>query len=170
MAALARAPTPRELGAEATLSPAAPAATRATLGLSTRMPGPLTLGAQVMPQARQGDRWPRLDATTREDGLALGHDGMAQRWLVVSSQAARERAAARSTTAQQRAWAAIAKPLVPWQAPRFAPPAAAPAALQALAPSWRSPPRAASPVSAPQHDAGTGRPPHAFPQGDGLAA
>src|SRR5262249_12405777 len=62
--------------------------------------------------ALQGDRWHRLDETTRYYGLELCHYGMAQRWLVVSSQAAMERAEARITKAQQREWEAIDKQLL----------------------------------------------------------
>jgi transposase len=63
---------------------------------------------------------------------------MAQRWLVVSSQAAMERAAVSITKAQQRAWAAIEKQLWHVQATRFETPEAAQAALTALAKAWRS--------------------------------
>ena len=158
MAALARSPTPRSLGAEATLSTEDTAATRAQLGGIPCMPGTLTLVSQGMTQALQGDRWRRLDETTRSDGLAVWHYGMAQRWLVVSSQAVMARAEARITKAQPRAWEAIDKPLVHVQATRCETSEAAQAALQALAPAWRSHPRAASPVIAHKHYAGKGRP------------
>ena len=158
-AAVARAPTPRYLGAAATLSTEDTAATRAKRGFRPRLPGPLTRVSQGMPQALQGDRWPRLDETTRADGLALWHYGMAHRWLGVSAHAAMERAEARRTTAQPRAWEALAKPLGHGSAPRCETPEAAQAALQALAPAWRAHPRAASQGSAHKHYAGPGRPP-----------
>jgi hypothetical protein len=137
MAAFARSPTLRYLGADAQLSTEDTAATLAQLGCITRIPGPLTLVSQVIPQALQWDRWSRLAEMPRYDGLALGHDGMAQRWLVVSSQAAMERAEAHINTAQQRAWAAIEKHLLHWHAKRFATPAAAQAARTALSKAWR---------------------------------
>src|SRR5207253_10831764 len=59
----------------------------------TRIPGTLKLVSQVIRQALKWDMWQRLDDTTRYCGLELCHYGMAQRWLVVSSQAALERAA-----------------------------------------------------------------------------
>jgi transposase len=62
---------------------------------------------------------------------------MAQRWLVVSSQAAMERAEASVTKAQQREWAAIDKQLLHLHAKRFETPEAAQATLQALSKSWR---------------------------------
>jgi hypothetical protein len=63
--------------------------------------------------------WQRLDDTTRYHRVELCHYRMAQRWLVVSSQAACERAEASVTKAQQREYAAIEKPLFHLQAKRF---------------------------------------------------
>ena len=65
MAACARAPTPRYLVADAKRYPEDTAATLAQLGFLSRIPGPLKLVAQVSTQALQGDRWHRLDETTR---------------------------------------------------------------------------------------------------------
>ena len=158
MAAFARSPTPRYLVADAKLYTEDTAATLAQLGFITRMPGTLKLVSQVITQALQGDRWHRLDETTRYYGLELCHYGMAQRWLVVSSQAAMERAEARITKAQQREWEAIEKQLLHLHAKRFETPEAAQAALQALATSWRSHQLAASQVLAHKHYAGKGRP------------
>jgi signal transduction histidine kinase len=103
----------------------------------TRMPGTIKLVSQVITQALQWDRWHRLDETTRYDRLELCHDGIAQRWLVVSSQAAMERAEASITKAQQHAWDASEKHLFHLHAQRFATPEVAQAALTALAQVWR---------------------------------
>jgi hypothetical protein len=62
---------------------------------------------------------------------------MAQRWLVVSSQAALERAEASVTKAQQREWDTIEKQRFHLQARRFETPGAAHAALAVLTTSWR---------------------------------
>jgi transposase len=137
MAAFARSPTPRYLIADAKLYTEATAATLAKLGFITRIPGTLKLVSQVITQALQWDKWHRLDETTRYCGLELCHYGMAQRWLVVSSQAAMKRAEASLTTAQQREWAAIEKQLLHLHAKRFETPEAAQAALTTLAKSWR---------------------------------
>jgi transposase len=167
LAAFASAPTPRSLVADATLYTEDTATTLAKLGFLTRIPGTLKLVSQVLPQALQEDRWHRLDETPRYDGLELCHYGMAQRWLVVSSQAAMERAAASITTAQQRAWDAIDKQLWHVHAKRFAPPEAAQAALQALSKAWRSHQLATSRVIEHKRSTGKGRPtPHQSPQGD----
>jgi hypothetical protein len=53
-AALARAPTPRDLGAAATRSTEDTAPRLATLGFLPRMPGPLNLVSQVLTPALQG--------------------------------------------------------------------------------------------------------------------
>src|SRR5262249_6686757 len=60
-----------------------------------------------------------------------------QRWLVVSSQAAMERAEASINKAQQREWATIEKQLLHLHAKRFETPKAAQAALTTLAQAWR---------------------------------
>jgi hypothetical protein len=73
-----------------------------SLGLITRLPNTLKLVSQVITQALSADMWQRLDDTTRYDRVELCHYRMAQRWLVVSSQAAFERAEASVTKAQHR--------------------------------------------------------------------
>jgi hypothetical protein len=109
----------------------------ATRGFITRIPGTLKLVSQVIRQARQGNMGQPLDDTTRYGGLELCHSGRAQRWLVVSSQAALERADLSIDKACQRASATIHKPLLHLQAKRFETPAAAHSARSTLAPSWR---------------------------------
>jgi hypothetical protein len=161
--AWARSPTPRQLVAEAKRDPEDPAAPRATLGVITRMPGTLTLVSQVSSQALPWGTWPALQDTTRDQGLAWCHDGIAPRWLVVSSPAALERAEARVTHAPPREWAPRAKPLVHVHAPRVETPEAAQAALAVLATSWRAHPVATTGVIEHQRDAGQGRPPPTSP-------
>jgi transposase len=137
LTAFAHAPTPRYLVADAKLYTEANATTLAKLGYITRIPGTLKLVVQVITQALTSDRWQRLDETTRYHRLELEHYGMAQRWLVVSSQAAMERAEASVTKAQQREWDAIEKQRFHLHAQRFATREAAHAALATLAKSWR---------------------------------
>ena len=112
LTAFAHSPTPRYLVAEAKLSTEDHAATLAPLGCITRIPGTLKLVWQVIRQALQWDTWHERDDTTRYPGLEWCHDGMAQRWLVVSSQAALERAEASITKAPPREWEAIEKHLL----------------------------------------------------------
>ena len=96
------APTPRYLVADAKLYTENNAATLAKLGFITRIQSSLKLVSQVISQALQRDTWHEIDDTTCYQGLALCHYGMPQRWLVVSSHAAREHAEASVTKAQQR--------------------------------------------------------------------
>jgi hypothetical protein len=138
MAACASAPTPRYLVAAAKLSPADTAATLAKRGFIPRIPGTLKRASQVITQARQRDRGHHLDETIGDECRELCHYGMAQRWLVVSSQAAMERAEASLTTTPPRAGEAIATPLGHLHAKRVPTPEAAQAALTALSKAWRS--------------------------------
>ena len=158
LTAFAHAPTPRYLVADAKLYNEANAPTLAKLGFITRIPGTLKLVAQVITHALTSDLWQRLDELTRYHGLELCHYGMAQRWLVVSSQAAMERAETSVTKAQQREWDAIEKQRFHLQAQRFETPEAAHAALATLAKSWRYHQVETSRVIAHTHYAGKGRP------------
>src|SRR5499425_373840 len=95
-------PTPRYLVADAKLYCEDNAVHLAQLGFITRSPATLKLVAQVIGQALQEDTWQTFDDHTRYQPLALCPYGMAQRWLVVYSQAAFERAEATLKKAQQR--------------------------------------------------------------------
>src|SRR5262247_361655 len=137
MRAFKDTPIPRYLVADAKLYCEDNAVHLAKLGFITRIPATLKLVSQVISQALQWDTWHELDATTRYQGLELCHYGMAQRWLVVSSQAAMERAEASISKAQLREAEAIEKQLFHLQAKRFCTPAAAHAALAVLAKRWK---------------------------------
>src|SRR3954453_2456117 len=77
-----------------------------------------------------------VDTRTRYQPLALCHYGMVQRWLVVYSQAAFERAEATLKKATQREAEAIQKQLFHLQAKRFDTPQTAQEALAVLAKAW----------------------------------
>ena len=158
MRAFASSPTPRYLVADAKLYTEDTAATLAKLGFITRIPGTLKLVSQVISQALQRDTWHEFDDTTCYQCLELGHYGMAQRWLVVSSQAALQRAEVSITKAQQREWETIEKQLFHLQAKRFETPEAAQAALAVLAKSWRYHQVDTACVVEHQRYAGKGRP------------
>ena len=158
LATFTQSPTPRYLIADSKLYSEENATQLAKLGFITRIPGTLKLVSQVITQVLKWDRWQRLDETTRYHRLELCHYGMAQRWLVVSSQAAMERAEASVTKAQQREGEAIEKQLFHLQAKRFETPEAAHAALAALAKSWRYHQVDTARVIEHKHYAGKGRP------------
>ena len=136
LATFQHSPTPRYLVADSKLYNEANAANLRALGFITRIPNTLTLVSQVITQALRWDTWQRLDDTTRYQRVELCHYGMAQRWLVVSSEAAVQRAEATVNKAQQREAEAVAKQLFHLQAKRFETPEAAKAALDTLARTW----------------------------------
>jgi transposase len=137
MATFRKSPSPRYLVADAKLYHEENAPNLAKLGFITRIPGTLKLVTQVITQALRWDTWQSLDATTRYQRIALCHYGMAQRWLVVWSQAALERAAASVNKTCQREAEAINKQLFHLQAKRFETPTQAQEALSGLAKKWR---------------------------------
>jgi len=137
LATFQRSPTPRYLVADSKLYHEDNAAHLRALGFITRIPNTLKLVSQVITQALRGDTWQRLDDTTRYQPVELCHYGMAQRWLVVSSEAAMQRAEATVNKAWQREAEAIEKHLFHLQAKRFETPEAAKAALDTLALAWK---------------------------------
>jgi transposase len=136
MATFKTAPSPRYLVADSKLYNEDNAANLHTLGFITRLPNTLKLVSQVITDALRWGTWHRVNDTTRYHRVELCHYGMAQRWLVVSSEAALQRAEATVSKAQQREYEAIEKQLFHLQAQRFETPEAAQAALGALATSW----------------------------------
>jgi len=137
LATFQRSPTPRYLVADSKLYHEENATHLKNLGFITRIPNTLKLVAQVITQALTGDTWQRLDDTTRYQRVELCHYGMAQRWLVVSSQAALARAEASVNKACQREAEATDKQLFHLQARRFETPEAAHAALATLEQAWQ---------------------------------
>lgn len=158
MSAFKDTPSPRYLVADAKLYCEDNAAHLAQLGFITRMPATLKVVSQVISQALQQDTWELLDDDTRYQPLELCHDGMAQRWLGVSSHAARERAEARLNNATQREYEAITKQLFHLQAQRFGAPEAAQEALSVLAKRWQYHRIESSHLTQYQRYAGKGRP------------
>lgn len=73
----------------------------------TRIPHTLKVVSQGMTQALAIDTWHDVDAQTRSQRLELCHYGMAQRGLVVLSQAAAWRAAAAVRQAHHKAYDAM---------------------------------------------------------------
>ena len=137
IATLQASPSPRSFVADAKLYTEEHAANLKKLGLITRIPGTLKLVTPVITQALRWDTWHSLDETTRYQPMVLCHYGMAQRWLVVWSQASLERAETSINKACQREVEAITKQLFHLQAKRFETPTQAEEALSVLAKTWR---------------------------------
>src|SRR5215831_15534153 len=136
MTTFKNSPSPRYVVADAKLYSEENAANLKKLGFITRVPGTLKLVTHVIAQALGEDTWQSLDETTRYQAIELGHYGMAQRWLVVWSQASYERAVASVDKACRREAAAIAKQLFHLQAQRFETPTQAHETLAGLAKQW----------------------------------
>ena len=130
-------PTPRYLIADSKLYSKDNAVHLKLLGFITRIPDTLKLVSQVISQVLREDTWQRVDDTTRYHCLELCHYGMAQRWLVVCSEAAMQRAEKSVNKALKREFEVTRKQLFHLQAKRFESPQSAQAALAALSKSWR---------------------------------
>jgi transposase len=166
MSALKTSPSPRYLIADAKLYTEDNAANLQSLGFITRMANTIGLVSHVIEQALTWDTWHAFDETTRYQGVELCHYGMAQRWLVVYSQAALERAEATVNKATQRDYAAIAKQLFHLQAQRFSTPEAAQDALATVAKGWQYHQLESSNLIAHKRYAGKGRPTPSTPRKD----
>jgi transposase len=158
LATLKHSPTPRYLVADSKLYTEDNAANLSQFGFITRIPNTLKLVSQVIRQALTWDTWQRLNETTCYHRRELCHYGMAQRWLVVSSQAALERAEVTINKACQRESEAINKQLFHLQAKRFETPEAAQATLGTLEKTWTYHQVEVSRLIEHTHYVGKGRP------------
>jgi transposase len=130
-------PTPRYLIADSKLYSQNSATHLKSVGFITRIPDTLKIVSHVIRQALRGEAWQVLDDTTRYHRLELCPYGMAQRWLVVRTEAAQQRAETSVSKAQQRKLEAIDKQRFHLQAKRLESPQQAQEALSALSTSWR---------------------------------
>jgi transposase len=112
--------SPRYLIADAKLYTEANAPNLACLPFITRIPETLKVTPQVIEQAWGWGEWQPLDETTRYQRVDLCHYGIVQRWLVVSSQEAEQRAHTTVAKAQAKAYEQVQKQLFHLQAQRFA--------------------------------------------------
>ena len=129
--------SPRYLIADAKLYTEANAPNVARLPFITRIPETLTVTQQVIAQAWAWGEWQPLDETVRYQRVDLCHYGMAQRWLVVSSQDAWQRAEHTLAQVQAKESAQVQKQLFPLQAQRLLSETEARAALETIAQRWR---------------------------------
>ena len=124
--------SPRYLIADSKVYTEANAPNLAYLPFITRIPETLKVTQQVIEQAGTGGEWQPLDEATRYQRVALCHYGMAQRWLVVSSQEAGQRAKTAVAKGQAKEYEQVQKQLFHLQAQRFASEEAARTALDVL--------------------------------------
>jgi transposase len=98
----------------------------------------LTVTQQVIEQAWVWGEWQPLNETVKYQRVELCHYDMAQRWLVVSSQDAWQRAAQTLANAQAKEAVQVHKQLFHLQAQRCPSEPDAQAALETIAEGWRS--------------------------------
>ena len=122
---------PRYLVADANV------ANLARLPFSTRLPTTIKEVPQVIDQAWAFDQWIPLDENSSYQRIELCHYGLAQRWLIVYSKAAWERAQKTLSKAQEKERAQVEKRLFHLQAKRCDSEEAAQAALEEIARTLR---------------------------------
>jgi transposase len=110
---------PRYLVADSKLYTSENAANLAHLPFITRIPGNLKVVGEVIEQSLELDTWQAIDDQTRYQRVDLCHYGMEQRWLVVYSENAYQRAGKTLAKAQAREWEKVSKQLFHLQAKRF---------------------------------------------------
>src|SRR5712691_807974 len=137
IAQFAASESPRYLIADAKLYTEANATNLARLPFITRIPETLKVTQQLIAQAWAGGEWQPLNATVKYQRMELCHYGLAQRWLVVSSQDAWQRAEHTLAKAQAKEAEQVQSQLFHLQAHRFPSETAAQGAMHMLAQRWR---------------------------------
>jgi transposase len=128
-----KATTPRFLVADSKLYAEKSAPFLAQIPYITRIPANFALEGQVIRQAlRDPAAWIVWDATHRYQRFDLGHYGIDQRWLVIHSEAAFERAQHSVAKAQKKERKQIEKQLSRLTAQRFDAPQSAQQALEKI--------------------------------------
>jgi transposase len=110
---------PRYLIADSKLYSEANAANLAHHRFLTRIPGTLKIEHQLIAQAWQSGSWTHLEEGYRAQSVELCHYGMEQRWLIIYSDAAWNRAESTLTKIVKKEHEATAKHLFHLQAKRF---------------------------------------------------
>jgi transposase len=110
---------PRYLVADSKLYTSENAANLAHLPFITRIPGNLKVVGEVIDQSLELDTWQAIDDDTRYQRVDLCHYGMEQRWLVLYSEKAYNRAGKTLAKAQARESEKVGKQLFHLQAKRF---------------------------------------------------
>jgi len=128
---------PRYVIADAKLYTEANASNLARLPFITRIPETLKVTQQLIAQAWAWGPWQPLEETVKYQRVDLCHYGMAQRWLVVASQDAWQRAEHTLANAQAKEAEQVQKQRFHLQAQRFSSETEAQVALETIAQRWR---------------------------------
>jgi len=129
-------PSPAYLVADSKLYTQKNASFLAQLPFLTRIPESLQVVQQLIQQAWAWNQWEQGDENYRYQRVELCHYGMAQRWVVIFSQAAWQRAEGTVARAQRHEQDAIQKQLYHLQAQRFPSEEEARARLHQVAAKW----------------------------------
>ena len=130
-------PTPAFMVADSKLYTEKNAPFLAQLPFLTRIPETLQVAQQVIQQAWDWNQWVSLDDNYRFQRIDLGHYGIDQRWLVITSRSGWQQAEEAVTKAQEKEREAIDKQLYHLHAHRFSSEKEAHIHLDRLARKWK---------------------------------
>jgi len=130
-------PTPAFMVADSKLYTEKNAPFLAQLPFLTRIPESLQVAQQAIQQSWDWNHWEELDDNYRFQRIDLGHYGIEQRWLVITSQTGWQQAEAAVAKAQKKEQEAIDKQLYHFQAQRFSSEEEARIHLDRLARKWK---------------------------------
>jgi len=130
-------PTPAFMVADSKLYTEGNALFLAQLPFLTRIPESLQVARQAIEQTWDWNHWQPLDDNYRFQRIDLGHYGIEQRWLVITSQSGWQQAEEAVIKAQEKEQATIQKQLYHLHAQRFSSEQEASANLDRLARKWK---------------------------------
>jgi len=130
-------PTPAFMVADSKLYTEENALFLAQLPFLTRIPESLQVARQAIEQTWDWNHWQPLDDNYRFQRIDLGHYGIEQRWLVITSQSGWQQAEEAVIKAQEKEQATIQKQLYHLHAQRFSSEQEASANLDRLARKWK---------------------------------
>jgi len=130
-------PTPAFMVADSKLYTEKNAPFLAQLPFLTRIPESLQVAQQAIQQSWDWNHWEKLDDNYRFQRIELGHYGIEQRWLVITSQTGWQQAEEAVAKAQKKEQEVIDKQLYHFQAQRFRSEEEAYAGLNRLTRKWK---------------------------------
>jgi len=131
------APTPAFMVADSKLYTEKNAPFLAQLPFLTRIPESLQVVQHIIQQAWAWNHWQPLDDTYRYQRIELGHYGIEQRWLVITSPTGWQQAEQAVAQAQQKEYDTIQKQLYHLHAQRFGSAQEAYTRLDQVARTWK---------------------------------
>jgi len=152
------APTPSFMVADSKLYTEKNAPFLGQVPFLTRIPESLKIVRQVIEQAWAWNHWQPQDQDYRFQRIDLGHYGLVQRWLVITSKTGWHQAEAAVAKAQEKEQEAIQKQLYHFHARRFSSEKQAQKGLDQLSRKWKYHQVDQTTSTSHTHYAGKGRP------------